>query len=84
MLVHRAADRACPAGRRATIKWVIINAPWYYLAGSTIESGRCCLDANAGTSGIHIRFACPRGSSGRGRRTHKAFHLLSHAGRFPD
>ena len=26
---HRAAGRACPAGRRAAIEWGIINAPWY-------------------------------------------------------
>ena len=31
MRVHRAAGRACPARRRAAIKWVIINAPWYQL-----------------------------------------------------
>ena len=26
---HRAAGHACPAGRSATIKWVIISDPWY-------------------------------------------------------
>ena len=29
MRVHRAAGRACPADRRAAIKWVIISELWY-------------------------------------------------------